>query len=82
MDTAGAASYAMYGRFMTYHSCGPVCVDIVLLCVSTTSFRDNELKSLLEMRGVTGAEMSWVRDGVEGDDVRLYLCSYIVLHYM
>jgi hypothetical protein len=34
------------------------------------SFRDSELKALLEMRGVHGAEMSWVRDGVEGDEVR------------
>lgn len=37
------------------------------------SFRDNEIKALLEMRGVHGAEMSWVRDGAEGDEVRWVL---------
>ena len=33
------------------------------------SFRDNELKALLEMRGLSGAEMTWAREGVEGDEV-------------
>ena len=46
------------------------------------SFRDNELKSLLEMRGVTGAEMSWVREGVEGDEVVVYGCVYIYTYRM
>ena len=45
-------------------------VRVWYACVLAFSFRDNELKSLLEMRGVTGAPMSWVRDGVEGDEVR------------
>ena len=33
------------------------------------SFRDNEVRALLEMRGISGADMSWVREGVEGDEV-------------
>jgi hypothetical protein len=33
------------------------------------SFRDNEIRALLEMRGISGADMSWVREGVEGDEV-------------
>ena len=41
----------------------------VLLGSLSGSFRDNELKSLLEMRGVAGADMRWVRDSIEGDEV-------------
>jgi tRNA (guanine10-N2)-methyltransferase len=32
------------------------------------TFRDNELKSLLEMRGITNTDMRWVRDSIDGDE--------------
>jgi hypothetical protein len=53
-------------------------IRVWIACVLAFSFRDNELKSLLEMRGVTGAPMSWVRDGVEGDEVRHEFCSHLL----
>ena len=33
-----------------------------------SSFRDNEIRALLEMRGITSTDMKWVREGIEGDE--------------
>jgi hypothetical protein len=46
-----------------------ISLNAVLFGSLSGSFRDNELKSLLEMRGVAGADMRWVRDSIEGDEV-------------